>query len=349
MGDFRPWSKEESSMRSSILRTRHIFFLFTVMFLGSACIELEPTDQRIVVLSPNHTEILYALGVGDRIVGWTRYCNYPPEVQSVPGWVRYDRYVSEGIEQELEKEKAVVSPLEGINMALIDSLKPTLILSTHAMLWETAEKLETEGYHVMHFEPHTLEDVFAMIEEVGIATGKLRRARRLTDRYRAEVQQIRARTMELPKVSVYFEIHHDGPWALGSASPMDEIIECAGGVNIFADVEEEAFVAEWEDIVERNPDVILTPLWPGAGKDEVTTIREVVTRDGAEQITAVKNSRVYHYDSSMLKRPGPRQVVAIKKMAHLLHPYYFENPDDSVDPWELGKIDATYPPPVPLR
>jgi ABC-type Fe3+-hydroxamate transport system substrate-binding protein len=89
-------------------------------------------------------------------------------------------------------------------------------------------------------------------------------------------------------------------------------------------------------------------MWIGAGSDEVTTIFEISSRPGYSETDAVQTDRVYHYDSSMLKRPGPRQVTAILKLAHLLHPYYFDNPEDSVSPWELGRIDELYPPPVPL-
>jgi len=307
-------------------------------------------EQRIISLSPSHTEILYALGLEDQIVGWTKYCNYPPEVQETEGWLPYDEYEFKSIHDELHNKKvAVVSAFTSVNYELIDSLKPTLILSVHKMQHDIAQKLKDKGYNVLHFEPETLDDVFNIIQTVGDATGKSRRARKLIAGYRAEIEAIRSITENLPKVKVYFEINHVGPWALGAGSPMDQILEIAGGENIFSDVRNEAFKADFCDIVERNPDVILTPLWPHAGRNEVTTVREIVNRPGFETINAVINDRVYHYDSSLLKKPGPRQITAIKKMAYLLHPYYFKNPENSVDPWELGKIDALYPPPTVPR
>lgn len=307
-------------------------------------------EQRIISLSPSHTEILYALGLEDQIVGWTKYCNYPPEVQKTEGWLPYDEYEFKSIQEELHNKKvAVVSAFTRVNYELIDSLKPTLILSVHKMQHDIAQKLKDKGYNVLHFEPETLDDVFNIIQTVGDATGKSRRARKLIAGYRAEIEAIRSITADLPKVKVYFEINHVGPWVLGAGSPMDQILEVAGGENIFSDVRSEAFKAELSDIVERNPDVILTPLWPHAGRNEVTTVREIVNRPGFETINAVINDRVYHYDSSLLKKPGPRQITAIKKMAYLLHPYYFKNPENSVDPWELGKIDALYPPPTVPR
>jgi iron complex transport system substrate-binding protein len=296
-------------------------------------------DQRIICLSPNYTEVLYALGIPERIVGWTQYCNYPPEVQEVPDWVRYDEYQFVSVADELKKKVAVVSSFVDVNEELIDSLKPTLILSSHEMQREIAEKLRKKGYTILHFEPVTLYDVFNMMEKIGEATGTLEKAKTLTAQYRQEIKEIKAVTDKLPRVTVYFEINHMGPYVLGSGSPMDQMIDIAGGKNIFEDIKG----------VTRNPYIILTPLWPAAGRDEVTTVYEIETRPGFNTINAVLNDRVYHYDSSLLKRPGPRSIAAIKKLAYLFHPYYFTNPENSVDPWELGKIDEEYPPPKALK
>jgi iron complex transport system substrate-binding protein len=319
-----------------------------ILFTFSSCTKKD--DLRIISLSPSHTEILYALGLEDYIVGWTKYCNYPPEVQSTRGWLPYDEYEFISIEDELHnKEVAVVSAFTNINYELIDSLKPTHILSVHRMQHDIAENLKDKGYNILHFEPKTLDDVFGIIQSVADATGKTNVAKKLIKGYRQEIEQIKSITDQLPKLKVYFEINHVGPWVLGAGSPMDQILNIAGGENIFSDVVSEAFKADLNEIVERNPDIILTPLWPHAGRHEVTTVREIVNRPGFEKTDAVMNDRVYHYDSSLLKKPGPRQITAIKKMAYLLHPYYFKNPENSVDPWALGKIDEDYPPPHALR
>ena len=323
-----------------------VFSIFILLFAISCSTN---DQQRIISLSPSHTEVIYALGLQDQLVGWTKYCNYPPEVQEVPRWLAYDEYEYKSIEAELSKPIAVVSSFTQVNFELIDSLKPTLILSVHKMQRQIARELKEKGYNVLHFEPETLDDVFNLIQKVGDAAGKGHIAVRLIKGYHEEINNIKTITENLPKVKVYFEINHVGPWVLGSGSPMDQILEIAGGENIFSDMKSEAFKADLRDIVDRNPDVILTPLWPHAGQHEVTTVMEIVNRPNFEKINAVVNDRVYHYDSSLLKKPGPRQITAIKKMVYLLHPYYFKNPENSVDPWELGKIDATYPPPTVPR
>ena len=328
---------------------RYTLLLYVILIIVTLSCSNQ-SNQRIISLSPSHTEVLYALGLQDQIVGWTKYCNYPREVQETKGWLPYDEYEFKSVNDELyNKDVAIVSAFTDVNYELIDSLKPDLILSVHNMQYKIAQNLKDKGYTVLHFSPKTVEDVFELIQGVADATGKSKRAERLIAGYRSEIESIRLITKDLPKAKVYFEINHIGPWALGAGSPMDQILEIAGGENIFNDVVSEAFKAELDSIVKRNPDIIMTPLWPHAGRYEVTTVREIVNRPNFENINAVINDRVYHYDSSLLKKPGPRLVTAIKKMAYLLHPYYFKNPENSVDPWELGKIDAFYPPPIDPR
>lgn len=316
-------------------------------------VEKQTMEQRIISLAPSHTEILYGLGLGDYIVGWTQYEDYPIEVQQAKGWVPYEEYEFISIEDELSKDKAVVGSFTSFNYELIEELDPTLILAIDPIQEDIANELREMGYNVLWFYPETIEDVYDMMIEIGVATNTEKTARQIVEEQKKEIEEIKAITDTLPKLNIYFEIGHRigdyGPYALGAGSPMDQIIDIAGGKNIFNDVKSLSFECDQDEVVKRNPDVILTPLWPKAGREEVTTVLEISNRPGFKNTNAVKNDRVYHYDSSLLKRPGPRQVTAIKKLAYLLHPYYFENPQNSVSPWELGKIDEFYLPPVPLK
>ena len=102
------------------------------------------------------------------------------------------------------------------------------------------------------------------------------------------------------------------------------------------------------EISKRNRQVIFRHYWPGAYDFEVTSVYETMTRTYFNETEAGQNGRVAYYDSSLLKRFGPRTITAIEKLAYLLHPYYFENPENSVSPWELGKIDVAENFPAPL-
>ncbi|NLG73001.1 MAG: ABC transporter substrate-binding protein [Chloroflexi bacterium] len=337
-------------MRNHKLRILAVLvaLVFAASLLSACASPGAQSEQRIVCLAPSCVEVIYALGLEDSLVGWSQYTDYPPEVTEREGWVPYLEYQFTSVEDELAKDVAVVSGFTDYNADVVAALNPTLIIATEAIQQPMAEELAAAGYNVLYQNPTTLDEVFQAIIEVGEATGTADKAKKLVDGYYKEIEEIKAITKDLPKLKVYLEISHYGPWATGSGSPMDQIIEIAGGVNIFEDVLSTAFETTNEEIVKRNPDVILTPLWPDALPEEVTTISEIVMREGYQEITAVKNDRVYHYDSSLFKRPGPRQVTAIKKLAYLLHPYYFENPENSVSPWELGKIDEAYDPPAPL-
>jgi iron complex transport system substrate-binding protein len=335
-------------MKNRLLKFAILSIAIIIGFSSMAGCAQTSNQQRIVCLAPSCVEVIFELGLEDEIVGWSQYTDYPPEVTEFKGWVPYQDYQFISIEDELSKDVAVVSGFTDYNKELVKALEPTLIIATESLQSDMAEELKSEGYTVLFHNPTTLDEVFQMIIDIGEATGTGRKAQKLVDGYNEQIEEVKAITKDLPNIKVYLEISHYGPWATGSGSPMDQIIEIAGGTNIFEDVQETAFETTNAEIVKRNPDVILTPLWPNAGIDEVTTVREIVTREGYETTEAVQNDRVYHYDSSLFKRPGPRQVTAILKMAYLLHPYYFENPEDSVSPWELGKIDDVYDPPAPL-
>jgi len=336
-------------MKDTRVRFTIVFFALVLVVASTAGSAGAAVKQRIVCLAPSCVEVIYALGMQDALVGWSQYTDYPPEVTLTEGWVPYYEYQFISVEDELAKDVAVVSGFIDYNRAVIDALNPTLIIATESIQRGMAEELAAAGYNVLYQNPTTLDQVFQAMIEVGAAIGRENKARKLVRDYYAEIEEIKAITDSLPDISVYLEISHYGPWATGSGSPMDQIIELAGGENIFADVPYSAFETSNAEIVARNPDVILTPLWPKAGPYEVTTVSEIVIRPGYQGITAVMYDRVYHYDSSLFKRPGPRQVTAIRKLAYLLHPYYFSNPENSVSPWELGKIDAYYDPPAPLR
>ena len=282
------------------------------------------SQVRIVSLSPTPTEIVYTLGAGDQVVGVTSFCIFPSRVQ---------QDVREG-------RVRIVSDFNHTDMALIDSLKPGLILTDTDFQRKITEELRRKGYKVLHYVPKTLEDVFRSIEEIGEAIGKGDSAKQLTDGYRKEIREIVARTSKLPKVRVYMEINHIGPWASGSVSPLNDIINDAGGENIFGDTATGVFMTSNAEIVRRNPDVILSPIWLSAklgGYDGITPLAEIYGRPGFDKTGAVMKSRVLYYDSALLKHEGPRQVLAIRKLAHILHPNDFEDPPGTI-PWELGWI-----------
>ncbi len=141
-------------------------------------------------------------------------------------------------------------------------------------------------------------------------------------------------------MKVYVEVNHEGPWTTGGKSALNDLMKAAGGENIFADRKESVLVTTNVKIVRRDPEVILSPIWLGAkvdGIDGIIPLAQIVARPRYGEIAAVQNSRVLYYDSVLLKHEGPQQILAIKKLAHLLHPDVFADPPGTIA-WELGRI-----------
>lgn len=283
-----------------------------------------PELPKVVSCSATMTEIVYELGGGEQVIGATSFCYFPEQV----------------IADKKSGRVAVVGDFIHIDYKLVDALKPDVILTDTNMQRHHADTLRTLGYHVLHYEPNHLEDVLACIEEIGKAIGREENAAKMIQHMRQEFAAIRQVSETLPKVNVYMEINHMGPWTFGSESPLQDLIEIAGGKNVFADTTTGVFLTNNAAVVKRNPDIILSPIWLEAesgGWKGITPLVEIYTRPGYGETTAVKRSRISYYDSALMKHFGPRQVLATKKLAYLLHPENFSNPPDTI-PWELGWI-----------
>jgi iron complex transport system substrate-binding protein len=169
------------------------------------------------------------------------------------------------------------------DLAAIDSIHPVLVLTSTAFQRDLASRLRAKGYRVLHYEPASLEDIFASIDELGTAIGRGNEAAKSTADMRRELAEVAKRSSALPRVKVYLEINHMGPWTSGSKSPLNESIRAAGGENIFGDQAQDAFTVNNEEVVRRNPDVILSPIWLDAkvgGNDGITTLLEIMSRPG---------------------------------------------------------------------
>ena len=282
----------------------------------------------------------------------------------------------------VRKAVATVSSFYDYNHEILAALNPTLILcegteqagwfSKTAWNWsdEAGDYVEGENpdylcdkYDAVCYVPESIDEIYDMMIDLGQRLGCKAYAEELVAGYYARIEEIQAITKDLTPIRTYFEIAHQsdygewgkfGPYTEGSGTPFQEMIAIAGGNNIFSDKQDYYHVyGEYGDdsfaeIAKRDPQVILSPYWPGANAEEVTTLYEIMTREHFDETEAVQTGRVYFYDSSLLKRFGPRTVTAIEKLAYLLHPYYFANPEKSVSPWELGKIDVAENFPKPL-
>jgi len=264
-------------------------------------VNIEKIPQRIISLAPSNTEILFALGLGDRLVGVTEYCDYPPEA--------------------LDKEK--IGGFSTPDIEKVIALQPDLILAGSIHAKEVIPALEERGLTVFALVPENLEGILKNIEVVGKITGKEKEAFELITQLKERIEAIsdkteRLKTQERPRV--FFITWHDPLKSMGSKSLPHELIEKAGGVNIFQDVEERNFQVEFETVVYCDPQVIIVTVGHAAGEAKAF---EWAKEEPRLKVTkASKNSRIFPLDTG-LTRYGPRAVDALEEFAKFIHPEIF--------------------------
>jgi iron complex transport system substrate-binding protein len=266
-------------------------------------VTLETTDpQRIVSLAPANTEILFALGLGDKVVGVTDYSDYPPEATLKPNVGRYD---TPNIEQILAAD-------------------PDLILADSIHKAEIIPQLESHGLTVVAIAPATFEDIFDSIRMVGEITGTEEKADELLSDMQARVDSITDKTATLPEseiTSVFYLVWHDPLMTSGGDTLINEMIEMSGGRNLFEDVSGAAMV-ELEELIARNPQVIIVGV--GMGIDVEITMQIFETESRLMNTDAMKNNRVYGIHLDISGRTGPRIVEGLEAFARSIHPELFE-------------------------
>ena len=257
--------------------------------------------ERIISLSPSNTEIVFALGLGDKVVGVTDYCNYPPEAA--------------------DKDK--VGGFDDPNIEVILTLEPDLVLAG-SLHEEVVARLEERDIPVLVMEPQTVNQVFEAVRLVGAAAGVKETAETVVSEIEQQINSVREKLAALKddeKVTVYYELWYDPPMSIGNRTFIHEVITAAGGKNIFADVEDNYPTVSPEAVAEKNPRVILYP--DDHGTAEMVS-DQYYARQGWAEIAALKDKRIYGVNSDLFNRPGPRVGRAIQEAAALFYPELFD-------------------------
>ena len=251
---------------------------------------IEKQPERIVSLAPSNTENLFALGLGDRIVGVTDYCDYPPEA--------------------LKKPK--IGGFTTINIEKILKLNPDLVVASYGNGEQNIETMRSLGLKVIAFNPKTIKDIERNILILGKITGKEEKAKEIVNFMERKVKESKNDFKRRPKVMHI--LWHDPIWISGSNTFIDELIRIAGGENAFSDLEGWKIVSK-EDIMVRNPDVILVSSGSGMGGKGKNYIYEWVMQ---LDIDAVKRKHVYIVDADLISRPSYRIVYALENISTIL-------------------------------
>lgn len=242
---------------------------------------------RIVSIAPSNTEILYALGLGGRVVGVTRYCNYPAEAQKKPK-----------IGDMNANAEAVVA------------LKPDLVFAHGKVNTTAIPKLQKLGLTVFAIDPKTLAEVARDIRTVGKVMGRPKTANTVASRIDNAVRSVKASRAKKPALKVLVVVQSSPLWAAGPKTFVDEMLGIARARNIAFDARPGFVPFSKEVAISRNPDVIITGL--ASDIDFFTKSPEWRTTN------AVKNKRIYMIDSDLLFRAGPRLAEGLKEVAKKL-------------------------------
>lgn len=291
------------------LKIKILLSIFLLLFRCGPQVEntQKTTELRIVSLSPNMTEILFALSLGDQVVGVTDFCEYPPEVQS----------------------KTRVGGYLNPNMEIMVSLKPNLIVMLNYND-ELKKKLMSFSFPILQIRNDTIEDVFASIDTIGSVTGRQVAADSLKKYIQKKISTIQNLAKELPQKRVFFCIGRERNnlqdiYSVGSGTFLNQLLEIAGGENIFADISLKYPKVSQEAILTRNPDIIIET-WSVKGKSETELSRHRNAWKMLPTIKAVKNSHIFLLTEDYMLVPGPRMVLILEKLFELLHPSLVAKP-----------------------
>ncbi|MHB1127171.1 MAG: ABC transporter substrate-binding protein [Bacillota bacterium] len=272
-------------------------FPVTVKDANGRDITIDQVPQRIVSVTPSNTEILFALGLADQIVGVTSNDDYPAEA----------------------KDKEKVGDWN-LNAEKIVSLEPDLVVAMQSANGTQIPELEKLGLKVLTVEAQSVEDIYESIRTIGTATGKTAEAEQLISQTQAKLQAVQDKVAAISQENrkrVFMEISTQPLYTVSKGSLQHQILEMAGGINV---VQEEQPWMEYNDeaVLRDNPDAIIVT-YPGA------KLESIAARPGWNQIQAVKDGKIIlDIDANILVRPTSRVADGVEAVARFLYPELFQ-------------------------
>ncbi|GHI01191.1 ABC transporter substrate-binding protein [Neobacillus kokaensis] len=282
--------KNESSEKATV-------YPLTVKDATGLELTFNKAPERIVSTSPSETEILFALGLGDKIYGVSDYDDYPKEALTKP------------------KVGGVTKP----NEEAIIAANPDLVIGGISMKDDIVEKFRGLGLPLYKTEPKKIDDILNNIIQIGVITDTQVKAEELVAQMKKDISAVTdtaAALKEEDKKKVYIEFSPG--WTVGKGEFMDELITMAGGINIASDMKGWNAINE-EKIIQDNPEVILYTA--NAVDKSGKTLEELIkSRNGWERITAIQDNNLTGIEGNIMSRPGPRITEALTKIAESIYP-----------------------------
>ncbi|QUH21392.1 ABC transporter substrate-binding protein [Alkaliphilus sp. B6464] len=273
-------------------------------FGNSVTIEKQP--ERVVSIAPSQTEILFALGLEDKIVGVSDFCDYPIEA--------------------LEKEK--VGNAFAINVEKILELNPDVVFLYNEALPESIEQIKASGIAVMLYSPETIDEIFNTILQLGEVMGVEEESEQIVNEMQEKRDNIVDKAKNEKKARVFYQVWDEPLMTAGEGSFINELITLAGGENIAADGDGAYPQYSVEAMVEKDPEIYIAPAHTAENftlnPEQMKELKNIIkSRPGYDVITAVKNDKIELLDPNIVSRPGVRTIEALELFAKAIHPEVF--------------------------
>ena len=260
-------------------------------------VSLPARVTRVISLAPNLTEIVFAVGAGDKLVARTSYCDFPPEAKALPE-------VGDTLHPSLER---------------IIALKPQVVLiSTSSQLEVFTQQLQNQNIAVFVTDPHDLEGVFRSIQQVGEITGVKEKADLLVKKLRERANVVEQGVKGKPPVRVFYQASGEPLYTAGHDAFVTDLMKRAGAISVTADVPGAWPKYSNESALAAKPEAIILPTGGSMGSANAQ-VTEALRRS-----PAALQGRVYKINDDYLARPGPRVLDGLEAMARALHPDAFK-------------------------
>jgi ABC-type Fe3+-hydroxamate transport system substrate-binding protein len=257
---------------------------------GDTVVAVAAPPRRIVSLNPTTTELLYAIGAGDRLVGRTTWDLYPPEVRRVPD-------LGPGLRPNVE--------------AVIAARPDLVVLYASEDNRDAARRLRTAGIRTVAYRVDRIADFARVTGALGALTGDTTAARLTVDTVQATLARVRAATASLPHPAAFWILWESPLLAVGGGSFLNELLVAAGARNVYDSLPGPSPAVSFEDLVRRDPDVVLA---------SPQTRMHILADPRWKALRAVREGRVLVFDTTIVNGPSARVGASAVSLARLLHP-----------------------------
>ena len=267
-------------------------FLTVTSFFSPTALTQEEAPHRIISLAPHITELLFAVGAGDAIVGTVSFSDYPIEAEAIPR----------------------IGSADQINFEQILALKPTLIFGWRSGNGEEAlNRLRSLDLSVHSHEPKSLEDVLQSLKRYGELTGNTKQGLAAAEQFQLRLEQLQQRYEHQTPMRVFYQLWHEPKMTINDKHLISDVIRLCGGTNVFGDAIPLVPTVNIETVIQRAPEVIFAS---GIGGERPTWLDDW---NQWPSIPAVENEQLFHIHPDFLHRHSPRILDGAEQMCEHLN------------------------------